>query len=647
MKIKLLLFFILFCFQSYSQQKIIDSLTTLTKTNLTDSLKVKVYGDLSYYYGTINMDSAFHYGKKALNLALENENAQGIGQSYNDLGILYYRISEFDKSISYYKKSLKIREELKDTMGLGGLYNKLGIAYQRIFKMDSALFYNTQALKIFEQKNHTQYVALIKNNIANIYFNLKQYQKSLKEHLDVAEIRTQIKDNFGLVYSYTNIGNSYLYLKDTIESINYYKKGIDLAEKHNYQSELATLYNNYGSILWNQNQINEASTYYSKSLKLRQNLNDNYGIASVYLNLGELNLSQNKINEAGKNIREGLQISKRINANEKVLSGYSLMLSYFAHKKNTDSILKYQGLINSTKDSILNSRITKEVAEIEEKFETEKKEKEIALQKEQILKNELQLKNRNLYLILLASGFLIFGIIIFSLFKRSQHKKREFKQHLALTEAQTYNKLQDQRLRISRDLHDNIGSQLTFIISSIDNLKFLTKSSDETLKNKLSDINSFTTSAIAQLRDTIWAMNKPEITFENFLSRIMSYIEKAKSAKTDISFNIENNVKSEIKFSSVKGINIFRVIQEAINNAIKYADASKIDLTLNENGNNITINIKDNGKGFNMNEVELGNGLENMEKRITEIKGIFNLHSEIGKGTSVTISCKKNKSNDV
>ena len=142
-------------------------------------------------------------------------------------------------------------------------------------------------------------------------------------------------------------------------------------------------------------------------------------------------------------------------------------------------------------------------------------------------------------------------------------------------------------------------------------------------------------------------MNKPEITFENFLSRIMSYIEKAKSAKTDISFNIENNVKSEIKFSSVKGINIFRVIQEAINNAIKYADASKIDLTLNENGNNITINIKDNGKGFNMNEVELGNGLINMEKRITEIKGMFNLHSEIGKGTSVTISCKKNKSNDV
>jgi signal transduction histidine kinase len=647
MKIKLLLFLILFYFQSYSQQKVIDSLTVLTKTKLSDSLKIKVFGDLSYYYGTVNIDSAFYYGQKALDIAVKTNNIQGKGQSYNDLGILYYRISEFDKSISYYKKSLKFREQLKDTMGLGGLYNKLGIAYQRVFKMDSALFYNTKALKIFEEKNHTQYIALIKNNIANIYFNLKQFNKSLKEHLDVAEIRTQINDNFGLVYSYTNIGNSYLYLKDTAQSITYYKKGIELAEKFNYQSELATLYNNYGSILKNKNQTESAVDYYSKSLKLRETLNDNYGVASVLLNIGELNLSQQKINEAGKNIRKGLQISKRINANEKVLSGYSLLLSYFAHKRNTDSILKYQQLVNTTKDSILTSRITKQVAEIEEKYETAKKEKEIALQKEQLLKNKLQLKNRNLYLILLGAGLLILGIILFSLYKRSQHKKREYKQNLALKEAQTYSKLQDQRLRISRDLHDNIGSQLTFIISSINNLKFLTKNSDKRLKSKLDEINSFSSNAIAQLRDTIWAMNKPEITYENLLSRIISFVEKAKSAKNNLSINIENNIKSEIVFSSVKGINIFRVIQEAINNALKYAEATNIHLLLNEDSETISIQISDDGKGFNINEIELGNGLENMQNRINEIGGELTINSKIKEGTSILITCTKNKTNDV
>ena len=80
--------------------------------------------------------------------------------------------------------------------------------------------------------------------------------------------------------------------------------------------------------------------------------------------------------------------------------------------------------------------------------------------------------------------------------------------------------MQEQRLRISRDLHDNIGSQLTFIISSIDNLKFVTKDVNEKLKDKLSSISSFTSDTIFQLRDTIWAMNKSEITIEDLHARI-------------------------------------------------------------------------------------------------------------------------------
>ncbi len=209
------------------------------------------------------------------------------------------------------------------------------------------------------------------------------------------------------------------------------------------------------------------------------------------------------------------------------------------------------------------------------------------------------------------------------------------------------NRIHNQRTKISRDLHDNIGSQLTFIISSIDNLKFLTKTSDEKLKSKLTNINSFVSSTISQLRDTIWAMNKNEITYEDFYGRVLGLIEKAKIAKSNIKFNFTSTIKSNIVFSSINGINVFRVLQESINNALKYADASQIDIDFTEEKNTINICIKDNGKGFDIATVEFGNGLNNMQKRIEEINEKIDITSTISKGTSIHIRIDKNTANAV
>ncbi|WP_457618693.1 sensor histidine kinase [Lutibacter sp.] len=92
---------------------------------------------------------------------------------------------------------------------------------------------------------------------------------------------------------------------------------------------------------------------------------------------------------------------------------------------------------------------------------------------------------------------------------------------------------------------------------------------------------------------------------------------------------------------------MFRVVQEAINNAIKYANASEIIININETNNRLIIEVKDNGIGFNLNSVDLGNGLENMQQRIEEINGNITIYSEINKGTSIIISCLKNKTNAV
>src|SRR5690606_2488490 len=201
-------------------------------------------------------------------------------------------------------------------------------------------------------------------------------------------------------------------------------------------------------------------------------------------------------------------------------------------------------------------------------FETEKKENEILKQRAQLAEKDLVVRRKNLWLFGSLGFALVLALLGYLLFNQQKLKNRQLQKEVelkfALAKIETQNQLQEQRLRISRDLHDNIGAQLTFIISSIDNLKYGFKDISEKLGNKLSSISNFTSQTIYELRDTIWAMNKECITFEDLQSRIANFIEHAKNAseKIEYSFNIDKNVNDSLVFSSVEGMNIYRIIQE-------------------------------------------------------------------------------------
>lgn len=641
MKIKQLSFLFIFIASlsvSAQRQQINQLKKQLENTEISDSLRVKLLGDLGYYYGNVNIDSSFYYTKKGLMLALKTNNQKGIGQSYNDLGIIHYRTSKYDSARYYYNKSLKIREALLDSVGIAGLYSKIGISYQQTSILDSALYYNNKSLRIYELLGMKRHVVINQNNIANIYQNLNQFDKALEIHFAVLTEREKTNRPNELVESYVNIGNVYQKLNDFNTSKKYYDKAIILSEKHNLIRTLSILYNNYGNIYKEEAKMELALEYYQKAYDIRKKLNDSYGLSSVTGNLGVLYFEAAKFKTAEPYLHESLSLAKKYDAKELELSAYKVLLMLKAYLKQPDSTIYYQKKYDDLNNIIRNESITKQIFEIETKYQTEKKEKEI-------IRQRLILKNRNLYAIVITSVLIILIIISYALYKKQQYKRKQLQREIhlkdALAKIQTQNRLQEQRLRISRDLHDNIGSQLTFIISSIDNLKYITKDANDKLKNKLTSISSFTSDTIFQLRDTIWAMNKSEITLEDLQTRIMSFIEKAKTASENITYDVNTNTHSKIAFTSVNGIHIFRVIQEAINNSIKYANPTKVSVTIKENKNNISFSILDNGKGFDKNEVSLGNGLKNMEKRIEEIGGKLKISSSKEEGTKVSFNITK------
>lgn len=337
-------------------------------------------------------------------------------------------------------------------------------------------------------------------------------------------------------------------------------------------------------------------------------------------------------------------IDKAINIYKKAKDKNSLMYAYNQKKLSLDTTEQFKAsakladTIWSITVQIYNERIADGITEMETKHKTAEKEKEIAEQ-------QIEIQNKNIFSLILGGSIFLLTIVIVGLFKRHQFKQKQFQKEMdlkdALAQIKTQNRLQEQRLEISRDLHDNIGAQLTFIISSIDNLTRISKETSDEFKTKLTNISGFTSETIGQLRDTIWAMNKNHISIDELFGRILSYIEKVKKVKPDLLFEINRNLPKDLVFTSVEGMNLFRVIQESINNTIKHASASKIGLSIAQKENEIIIDINDDGKGFDVKEVTFGNGLSNIETRISSIDGNVFIQSDLDKGTQIKITLSR------
>ena len=121
------------------------------------------------------------------------------------------------------------------------------------------------------------------------------------------------------------------------------------------------------------------------------------------------------------------------------------------------------------------------------------------------------------------------------------------------------------------------------------------------------------------------------------------YIENAKLAQEQTEFVFNSSSTTNVHLNSIEGVNVYRIVQEAINNAMKYAAATNVALTITETNNNLTMSIKDDGIGFNMAEIQLGNGLENMKSRAQSINADFEILSTPEKGTTIAVLLNKTK----
>jgi two-component system, sensor histidine kinase LadS len=213
-------------------------------------------------------------------------------------------------------------------------------------------------------------------------------------------------------------------------------------------------------------------------------------------------------------------------------------------------------------------------------------------------------------------------------------EKKHQQEQIQRLEAQY--KLQVEKERISRDLHDNIGSQLAFITSNIDYYSGKMNESPE-LQQKLNNLSDYVRVTTQQLRDTIWATSKENIALNDFVKRIRNYVAKQIENHEDMILEIDYD-EEEADLSSNQALNLFRVVQEAVNNVLKHSEATLIALKIKHELGDFSVEIIDNGKGFDTKlQKPESYGIENMKNRIEDLKGELTIVSAPKKGTKISI----------
>jgi tetratricopeptide (TPR) repeat protein len=357
---------------------------------------------LEFYFKSLKIkEEILEQAKQSGNPESIRERQKGIATSYNNIGIVSWSKGNYDKALEFYFKALKIFEEILEQAkrsenhesiregqkGMAGSYNNIGLIHDDKGDYDKALEFYFKSLRLTEELNNKYGMALLYNNIGIIHDNKGDFDKALEFYFKSLKIKEEIEDKNGMAASYSNIGGIHWNKSDYDRALEFYFKSLKIFEELGNKNGMAASYNNIGISHKIKNDFDKALEFYFKSLKIKEEIGDKNGMANTYKNIGMLYTSQKKYSEAREYLNKGLAVSKEIGTKEYIKENYSGLSQLDSTLGNWKSAYHYHKLYSLYKDSIFNEESSKQIADMQTKYETDKKEKE-----NQILRQENELR---------------------------------------------------------------------------------------------------------------------------------------------------------------------------------------------------------------------------------------------------------------
>ncbi|MBS1534680.1 MAG: tetratricopeptide repeat protein [Bacteroidetes bacterium] len=552
-------------------------------------------GIAHYNQGEYNQAaSAF---EQARQLAKKQNNTKLFGKANNNLGNVYSLMGQSEKALSHYLSAMEISRQLHDTLVLAKTIKNIGALYEEQKDFKTAMQYYRQALDLASRKKDQALIADCLNNQGVVYEQLQQYEKALEVYDKSLSIYRQLKDFSRVALALNNSAIVEKYLKHYPESVSKYQESLALSERNNDRFMVAATQNNLGNVYQLMGNSRKALEW---CLKASQN-------------------------------------AKAINAPEILIETYDGIALAYEKLGLWPQAVQYRKWYEAEKDRFINANRSSQLIEMQTKYETKKKEDEIVLlrQQEKIKNLELsekqsKIERRNVLLI--VNVLLLLGLVVLAYFWRSRQKLQD-----SLNRERLVRETEElERLRIAKDIHDDLGSGLSKI-------NFLSELiSKETavpfeVKNYSQAVRETSVRMIENMRDLIWALNPENTTLANLISRMREYAsDYLEDYQIQITYQIPDDLPQTcISKESHRGL--FMIVKETLNNIGKYAQATEVQFKVVLHPETLQLLIRDNGIGFDAGNAENGNGLRNMKSRVEALDGSFKLQSNIGEGTQIEV----------
>lgn len=563
------------------------------------------------------------------------------GEYHKLLAIYYYRKNLYDSSLIHYNIANRKFNALNNILEQAKISVNVSMIYNRKGEYKETIDYASSALTLFEQLDDKKGMGISLNIIGQVYFangDFKNAAKYFKRYINNA-ILTQ--DSTEIASGYANLGSAFSKQQNYDSSLYYTKKALSIQMKLNALYSIGNALQNMATDFQKKGMQDSATYYYERAAEYYEKVDSKAGLAEVYFNLGVTEALRGNFNKAIVLQEKSLGISRQIGElflQKENLFNLSKNYERIGLRDKAFDLYKAYDVLS---DSILNENNKRYIEDINAKYETEKKEQQIVMQQIALDQQQAQIKFNYAIIVAMCFGLLLL-VIIFLLLRNKARKKQEYlkaENDLKLREAYINASIQSQeseRKRFAQDLHDGMGqliSSLRLLLGSINEnattesrLKVVSKS--ETIIDEMQkEIRGIAFNLMPQTliqHGLVPALKEMALRI-NSTGRVMVLV---------------NSFDTPDRLSEVQEISLYRTVQEWVNNILKYAEATQIEIQIVGHGDELNITIDDNGKGFDVTVLEksTGNGWRNILSRVKLLHGEVEVDSSNGRNGTILIA---------
>jgi signal transduction histidine kinase len=639
--------FFLLCFVTHKTQgqtNTIDSLKQVYVKAANAGKKLQALLTLCQYHQSIQKDSLYKYAITAGKLAKNTGNKNDKGLAAVVLANAYLRMGKVDSAETIVHANLP-QYDVKDpeTRDLFFSLSALQVdCFGERTNYEDAVASLYKIINLAEQYKDLPVLAKNMSTLGVINYNLNHVPEAFSWYfkgLSFCQDGPAFYSPAAVLY--INLAETYRWVEKTDSAIYYINKAIPLCEKASNLFYLANAVRVKAGIYKTQKNYELAEKTMLQCIAIRQKTeavlplsNEQVALASIYMNWGKTDRAIHELTTALALSDSSANTSKTTTGSEAdvlKISYYTTLSKCYKLKNDDKNYTATLEKMIAAKDAFYESNSANALAELQTKYELQKKESTIIKQK-----LDLTQKNYLFYGSLILALFILLVLwLLFKNYRRKQHLKMQFalQEEKRIAVQSIIDAEEQERKRIAADLHDNIGAYASAIRADVESL---TGNRFENNEQSLQNLQQHAQEIINSLRDTIWVLNKDNITITGISDRIKNYINKLQPSYPAIQINLCEVIEKDVRISSKHALNIFRIVQEAIHNALKHSGADTVQVTVSSN-DAVSIQVTDNGKGMEGNTSTDGNGLLNMHARAREAGMKFFIIQALPQGTSLLL----------